>query len=77
MAAKCEMVRDEMGATSVLTEEQEREIVFEHVFGFGSQRSLAEEFNVGKGTISKVLRHYKKVNTGDLEIAILEEFGAD
>ncbi len=75
MAAKVQDTPDKMGATTVLTEEEEREIVFEHVFGWGDQRSLAEEYGVGKGTISKVLQHYARVNTGKLELEILEEFG--
>jgi DNA-directed RNA polymerase specialized sigma24 family protein len=65
---------DELNVTNILDNKQERELVWRRVFIGQSQREVATEMNVGKGTVSKVLREYRSINDGDLERRIISEF---
>lgn len=64
----------ELDVTDILDGDQERELVWRRVFIGQSQREVADEMNVGKGTVSKVLREYRNINDGELEERIINEF---
>lgn len=64
----------EIGATQILSDEEEREVAWRCVFIGQSQREVAEEFDVSQGTISNVMAEYRKTNSGDLECRLIDEF---
>lgn len=61
-----------INATDKLTEHQERKIAFLAVFGFPSNRTIADEFDISPATVSKITQQYAGK---DLEASILDEFG--
>lgn len=65
---------EELNATSVLSNKEERELVWRRVFIGQSQREVAKDMDIGKGTVSKVLSEYRSINDGDLEQGIINEF---
>jgi hypothetical protein len=65
---------EELNATSVLSNKEERELVWRRVFIGQSQREVAKDMDTGKGTVSKVLTEYRSINDGDLEKRIIDEF---
>jgi DNA-directed RNA polymerase specialized sigma24 family protein len=64
----------EINATTVLCEEQEREIAFRSEFVGHSQRLLAQDFDVSQSTVSRVVATYRDVNNGALELYIIDRF---
>lgn len=65
---------DQMGATQVLTEAEEREVAWRCVFIGQSQREVGDVFDVSQSTISRVMKWYREVNTGELEKELIDEF---
>lgn len=46
---------EELNVTGVLSSKEERELVWRRVFIGQSQREVATDMDIGKGTVSKVL----------------------
>ena len=64
----------EIDATTVLSEDQEREIAFRFEFVGDSQTSIGDDFDVSQATVSRVVTTYREVNNGALELYIIDRF---
>lgn len=64
----------ELNATTILSEHDEREAVYRHVFMGQTQRTIGDLLGVSSSTISKVIVTYKHSSGTALELSILDQF---
>lgn len=64
----------ELDATTVLTEREEREAVYRHVFMGQTYRDIGDILGVSHGTIGTVMDAYKSASGTGLETSILNQF---
>lgn len=62
-----------LDATTILSEEEEREIVYRRVFLVESQKDVAEHYGVSTGTIYNIMQAYREHGGEELELEILDE----
>lgn len=74
MSAEMAQNTDELNATTKLDRKTEREIVWRRVFIGQSQREVAGEFDIGKGTVNKIMREYKRISGPEIEGELIDEF---
>lgn len=63
-----------LDATTILTEREEREAVYRHVFMGQTMADVGEELDVSGSTVSNIVQAYKSHTGTELEKSILEQF---